>query len=287
MHRWLHAVAGLCLATAWLQSGAVTSADNAGALNAAPTRAAIETILAPDSGRGVPRVPRVTLDPTGDLTVVFAMRDIADDPKAIGAGGLDDMFAILHAAYTTDTVHAIRTATVLGTYAVWGKFGSTRELPLMRATLSAERAGLLDWCYLRPTDLPTIAEDWWMQEDIRPHSLSAGADGPRASSCVTGARREAVEGMLLHLNNALHALSANEVGLSRSQFKQFFDLWDNLDDEFLKPNYPDAFPEMDRAEQQVEIALLHSQPEDLVGARGGLLTLRTDLLDVVRSLEAP
>lgn len=280
-------MAGLCLATVWLVSGAVANADDAGALNAAPARAAIEAAIAPDTGRGVPRVPRVTLDDTGDLTVVFAMRNMADDPKAIGAGGLDDMFAILHAAYGADAVHTIRTATVLGTYAVWGKFDSTRELPLMRATLSGQRAGALDWCYLRPTDLPTITEDWWMQEDIRPRSLTAGADGPRASSCVTGASRQAVESMLLHLNDALHALSANEVGLSRSQFKQFFDVWDSVDDEFLKPNYPDSYADMDRAEQQVEMSLLHSQPEDMGSARTGLLTLRADLLDIANSLDTP
>lgn len=269
----------MCLLAATVARAEGTASDDAA------IRATIEPAIASDSGRGVPRVARVTLDDTGDLTVVFAMRDVADDPQAIGATGLDDLLSVMRAVYRSPDAARIRTATVVGTYAVWGKFGRTRELPLVRATLSQRRAAGLDWCFLRSSDLPVVAEEWWIQEDIRPRVLTLDAAGPRSSSCTAGSLRGSVDSMLLHLTEALHALNAGEVGLARSQFKQFFDIWDNVDDEYLAPSYPDQYATMDRAEEQAEIALLHTHPEDVDGGRAALLTLRSALLDIARHLD--
>jgi len=46
-------------------------------VDAPAARQAIESVLDLDSGRGVARLPQVTIDPTsGDLTVVFAMQHL-------------------------------------------------------------------------------------------------------------------------------------------------------------------------------------------------------------------
>src|SRR5579859_7854343 len=110
-------------------------------------RRAIEDVLDMDTGRDAPRLPRVTLDvASGDLTVIFAMRrPLADDPAQIVASGTDDVFTILAAAYSSAAAPRIRTATVIGTYAVGGRYERPREIPLVRAVLSADRATTLDW----------------------------------------------------------------------------------------------------------------------------------------------
>jgi hypothetical protein len=91
-------------------------------------RRAIESVLEMDAGRQVRRLPRVTLDAaSGDLTVVFAMRrPLTDDPAQIVASATDDVFTILSAAYTSAAAPRIRTATVIGTYAVSGRYERPR-----------------------------------------------------------------------------------------------------------------------------------------------------------------
>ena len=44
-------------------------------VNASPIRQAIAAVLDPATKRNAERLPRVTIDPTGDVTVVFALRD--------------------------------------------------------------------------------------------------------------------------------------------------------------------------------------------------------------------
>ena len=107
-------------------------------------RRAIESVLEMETGREAMRLPRVTLDAaSGDLTVVFAMRrPFADDPAQIVASATDDVFTILAAAYGSAAAPRIRTATVIGTYAVAGRYERPREIPLPASPLSAEVAAV-------------------------------------------------------------------------------------------------------------------------------------------------
>ncbi len=94
-----------------------------------------------------------------------------------------------------------------------------------------------------------------------------------------------VDLMLLHLNEALFALSSGDVRIARSQFKQFFDRWDDADDA-LQQLYPERYDALDLELERAEIALLHRTPEDVDSARFALRALRSGLLEIAHDLEA-
>jgi len=114
----------------------------------------IEEAIDPDTGRGAIRLPSVGIDGTGDLTVVFALRE-KDDLDAFRATAEEDVFRILRAVYT-EPDSPVRTATVLGTYSVTATRGA-RELRVLRTVLSAENASKIDWENATPQDLFTAA----------------------------------------------------------------------------------------------------------------------------------
>lgn len=120
---------------------------------------AIAAVLPPDSGRDVARLSRVSIDPTGDVTVVFAIRS-GPDAVAIRTGALADTLTILRAVYHSPVAAQVRTATVLGTYAV-ASATSTRELPVIRAVLTAQHASRLDPKTTTPDMLPKLLDLWW------------------------------------------------------------------------------------------------------------------------------
>jgi hypothetical protein len=131
-------------------------------------RRAIESVLEMDSGRSAARLPRVTLDESqGDLTVIFAMRRPAsDDVAQIVNSGTDDVFTILWAVYASGSAARIRTVTVLGTYAVAGRYARPREIPLVRAVLSADRAARLDWTGVVSADPRNLLDTWWVEGEL-------------------------------------------------------------------------------------------------------------------------
>ena len=94
-----------------------------------------------------------------------------------------------------------------------------------------------------------------------------------------------VDLMLLHLNEAIFALSGNDIRITRSQFKQFFAEWDRAEEE-IETLYPEQYEHLDLELERAEIALLHSIPEDMDTARFALRGLRAGLLEVVHDLEA-
>ena len=151
-------VGAFALATPTVQRGtprAGTRAPDAEAL----LRRAIEAVLPPNTGRPAPRLPRVSLDPTGDLTVVLAIRNGPNAP-VIREDALVDTLTILRAVYHAPVASQVRTTTVLGTYAV-ASATSTRELPVLRAVLSAKHAATLDWTKAKPDQLPHLVDVWW------------------------------------------------------------------------------------------------------------------------------
>jgi hypothetical protein len=156
---------GLILTLALLAPGTALAQGEA---EEPSVRQSIESALEMDSYRQVLRLPRVTLDEaSGDLTVIFAMRrPLADDPRQIVASATDDIFTILWAAYTSAAAPRIRTATVLGTYAVVGRYARPREIPLMRAVLSADRATRLDWWSVARLDPREALDVWWVEGEL-------------------------------------------------------------------------------------------------------------------------
>jgi hypothetical protein len=125
-------------------------------------RQAIEAIIDMDAGRDIARLPRVSIA-EGDLTVIFSMqRPGDDDPAHIEQVAVRDAVSILYAAYTSEDAARIRTTTVLGTYRVVGKYERGKEIPLLRAVLSAERAAIVDWNSVSLADLDVF----WMPGDL-------------------------------------------------------------------------------------------------------------------------
>jgi hypothetical protein len=131
-------------------------------------RRAIESVLEMDTGRAATRLPRVTLDTSnGDLTVIFAMRrPFADDPVQIVASATDDVFTILSAAYSSAAATRIRTATVIGTYAVSGRYERPREIPLLRAVLSSDRSASFDWTTAATANPRDAFDVWWVYSEL-------------------------------------------------------------------------------------------------------------------------
>ncbi len=122
-----------------------------------PLYAALAANLAPD-----PRLTQVNVDPTGDATIVFAIRSENDDATAIRAGALADTLTVLRTVY--ESPNGVTSVTVLGTFPFQSTKGkSVRESPVLRAVLSADRAEQIDWTQLTPDDVPNAVDVWWVQ----------------------------------------------------------------------------------------------------------------------------
>ena len=144
-------------------------AHAAGEVDEPAVRQAIQSVLEMETWRQADRLPRVTLDPArGDLTIVFAMRrPLSDDPHQIVNSATDDVFTILWATYTSPAASRIRTTTVLGTYAVVGRYERPREIPLLRAVLSADRAANFDWTDVATLDPGSALDLWWVEGELK------------------------------------------------------------------------------------------------------------------------
>jgi hypothetical protein len=131
-------------------------------------RQAIEAVLDMEVGRSATRLPRVSLDSaTGDLTVVFAMRrPLSDDAGQIVASATNDIFNILWATYTSEAASRIRTTTVLGTYAVVGRYSRPREIPLVRAVLSDLGAARMNWARAAILEPRDVFDVWWVEGEL-------------------------------------------------------------------------------------------------------------------------
>jgi hypothetical protein len=131
--------------------------------------------------------------------------------------------------------------------------------------------GLLLTLALAATPSATLAQ---VDSEGRPHE-----------SLTLQQVRAQIDLMLLHLNEAIFALSGNDLRIARSQFKQFFAEWDRAEEE-LQQLYPERYDQLDTELERAEIALLHTWPEDIDTARFALRALRSGLLEIVHDLEA-
>jgi hypothetical protein len=93
-------------------------------------------------------------------------RPLADDPRQIVASATDDVFTILSAAYTSAAASRIRTATVIGTYAVAGRYARPREIPLLRAVMSANRMAAFNWSEVATIDPRDAFDVWWVEGEL-------------------------------------------------------------------------------------------------------------------------
>jgi hypothetical protein len=154
----------LVLIAALLWPGAA-SADQS---DEAMVRGAIESVIELDAGRQATRLPRVSLDDsTGDLTVIFAVRrPPGDEPAQIVASATDDVLTILSAVFASGSATKIKTVTVLGTYPVVGRYARLREIPIIRAVLSGERAASLDWTTVVSGDPRSLLDVWWVAGEL-------------------------------------------------------------------------------------------------------------------------
>jgi hypothetical protein len=94
------------------------------------------------------------------------MRRQDEQPAHIGQAGLADTLTILRAVYGSEAAGQVRTTTVLGTYAAWTRLLRIREQPLLRVTVSSATAARLDWDALTPSDLRSVSDDFWIQDEL-------------------------------------------------------------------------------------------------------------------------
>jgi pimeloyl-ACP methyl ester carboxylesterase len=134
---------------------AQSESTSLGSTNTSEIQGWIAQAIAPDTDRGVIRLPSVSIDDTGDLSVVIALRE-EDDVNAFRAAAAQDVFDIYRAVYDRAD-SPVRTATVVGTYPIAGT-GNPRELRVLRVVLSQANAEHLNWTLATPTDLFTTAE---------------------------------------------------------------------------------------------------------------------------------
>jgi hypothetical protein len=268
MRRFLNlsAIVTLCLGVAVAPATASAQTDASSALFQA-----LSSTLSLGTHREASRLPTVRLDPTGDATVVFAIRGEGDDAHATRAGALSDTLTVLRTVYHSPEAAQVQMLTVLGTFPFKSTKGrAVRESPVLRAVLTAETASQLDWASLTPEGVAAAVDTWWLQ------GAFANAGNEQVDPLPEPTPFDIA---LAHLDETLTALAAGDVPIARSQFKQFFDVWDDLDAE-VSERFPAHYDALDTELDRGEIAILHSQPADLAAAQDALQKLRGYLVEI-------
>jgi hypothetical protein len=95
---------------------------------------------------------------------------------------------------------------------------------------------------------------------------------------------EQVDRMLVSLNQALFALSGNDMRAAHAQFDQFMLLWQGAKAE-LEARYPVQYRHLDLELRRSEIGLNRSFPEDIDAVRTMLRALRDVLLSIASEMD--
>jgi len=262
----LAAIATLCLGVALAPATGSAQADASSALYEA-----VSSTLSLGTHRETGRLPTVRVDAAGDATVVFAIRGEGDDAQATRAGALSDTLTVLRTVYQAPEGSQVATLTVLGTFPFKSTKGrAVRENPVLRAVLTAETASQLSWSDLTPDQMPAAVDVWWLQ----------GAFADAGNELVeTASEPTPFDIVQAHLDETLSALAEGDVRVARSQFKQFFDAWEDVDST-VHEQFPLQYDALDTQLERAEIAILHSQPEDMGAAQDALRKLRGYLVDI-------
>jgi quinohemoprotein ethanol dehydrogenase len=247
---------------------------------AADLKAAVESTLDLDAQRDAIRVPRATIDSTGEATVQFAVRNSGTDPQAVTASALDDVKAILQAVSQSPDASRITNTTVIGTYPVVNESGMVPESIVLRAGLSAERAGQIDWSTLAPQDLASTLDSLWMHPVLTGEAEPVGVVPDDVTTAGLGGQ---VASMAGHVNMAIEALSSGDPDAARSQFLQFFGTFDDVDDE-IDAAYPARFKTLQADVNRVQTAFT-SKHRDYDTMRQSLLSLRNTLNGLLGDLQ--
>jgi hypothetical protein len=262
LNRWGRAAAVLLVCIALPPTAAAQPDPVSGVYDAVATGFGMDTARA---------APHVTIDRTGDTTIEFAIRNAEDDPADTRDGAIADTLTVLRAVYGTSPADGVRTVTVLGTFPFQGtKSPAVRPTPVLRAVLSADHARNIDWQAVSPGDLPTVVDVWWLQgafADVQAQPAPATQNDPGLNVAIA------------HLEEAVAALTSGDIRIGRSQFTQFFDAWDDVSDSIVQRD-PVLYEAIDADVERAEVALLHSQPEDVDSAQAALTAIHTRLLDL-------
>jgi hypothetical protein len=273
-------------------SGLVAAADQPNDADA--LYATLAATLTPGTDRPAPRLAQVSIDASGDATVLFGIQNQSDDPNQIRDGALADAFVIFKTVYTSASAPRISSVTVLGSFPFRGTKGSSvRDSPVLRAVLSAPRAASINWDDLDASGLQGMLDTLWIQSAfataVGPDQTSATSATERPSDSIAARdlelAHEELPVALAHVQEALLALRSDDVQISRSQLKQFFDVWDEVDDPIQRLR-PQAYADFDDQLADAESALLRSHPEDVVRSDAALARMQLQLQELINDLNS-
>jgi len=261
-----------------IQLRAVEPADEPD--QASDLKAAVESTLDLNAQRDTIRVPRVTIDPAGEATVQFAVRNSGTDPQAVSAAALDDVKTILSTVSQSTDAPRITSTTVIGTYPVVNESGMVPESIVLRAGLSAARASQIDWSTLAPQDLASALDSFWMHPVLTGEAVPLGVVPDDTSAAGLAGQ---VASMVGHVNMAIEELSSGDADAARSQFLQFFGTFDDVDDQ-IDAAFPARFKTLQADVNRVQTAFT-SKHRDYDTMRQSLLSLRNTLNGLIGDLQ--
>jgi quinohemoprotein ethanol dehydrogenase len=247
---------------------------------AADLHAAVESTMDLDGGRSAVRVPSVTIDPAGEASVRFAIRNEGTDPRAVATSALADLKTILETVSQSSDAARITSTTVFGTCPVANEAGQVPESIVLRGVLSAERAAQIDWSSVAPEDLGSVLASLWLHPALT-DKAEPGAGATLPEDAEPGLPGQ-MSVMLGHMNLAVEALSAGDSQGARSQFNQFFDIWDEANQD-IDITYPDRFDALDRAVTSAKAAMIEPTKkreafrQSLLAIRAALSSLADDM----------
>jgi enamine deaminase RidA (YjgF/YER057c/UK114 family) len=155
----LGALLVLSLGLLVLLSGGIPSASSdQGGATTAPLAQSVTRALGGDSTR----VVRAGLTTWGDLSVEFVLRD-ADNAPASRAAALADTLAIGRAVYEGPEPRPL-TVTLIGLAPLPAP--AAGRVPVLYASLPADRLSGLDWTRVSPDDLPVLAGVRWLPTGV-------------------------------------------------------------------------------------------------------------------------
>ena len=133
--------------------------DRATAPSAAVERAVRENLG--QSADTSERLVRTSMTASGDLMVEFVVRDQSGAQGSRGAA-LADVLAIVRGVYQAPAPRPLN-VTLLG---VWRPSPTVSSVPLLYASLPADRLVGLDWTRVQPDDLATLGAVRWLPTGV-------------------------------------------------------------------------------------------------------------------------
>jgi plastocyanin len=241
----------------------------------------LQAAVADSLGQQALRVPGTTIDPTGDATVVYALRNTASSVEGLRSDARADILAVLAATYQSADAPRIRTVTVLGTYATPDE---PRPEVVMRATLSADRARSLRWDHLQADQLASVLDEWWEHPglttgDTLPSAATDVAAAADTSAVSTTDVRGRIELMLVHLNEVLYALEQRDRSMAAAAMGHFSGRWTEAADS-IEALYAGPYATLDADRQVAEGMLARADAPTVDGAANAVRELRDRLLDL-------